>query len=422
MKYLLKNLNIITENGILLGSIAVDNGIIVSIDSAFSSKDFDVIDCTGFTAFPGLADVHVHLREPGFSYKETIYTGSKAAARGGITAVCPMPNLSPVPDSYDTLCQELELIKRDAAIGVFPYGSITKAQNGLELAQFEEMAEFAVGFSDDGKGVQDALIMKKAMTEAARLGKIIAAHCEDAELIAGRLCIHDGKYARLHNVLGVSSESEWKPIKRDIEICRKTGCKYHVCHVSTKESVELIREAKSQGVDITCETAPHYLVFCDDDLQDNGRFKMNPPLRSSDDRLALLKGIQDGTIDMISTDHAPHSQDEKSKGLLNSLNGVVGLETSFAAVYSYLVRTNLISLDMLVQIMSINPRKRFSLPPASISVGKEADFAIFDLHTPFEVDSNDFVSKGKFSPFDKMTLFGKCKFTAYKDTIPWREI
>lgn len=422
MKYYLKNLKIYTENGAFSGSIAVDGGVIVSLDDNFSANGFECIDCTGLTAFPGFADVHVHLREPGFSYKETIKTGSMAAAHGGFTAICPMPNLNPVPDSAETLAQELALIARDAIIGVYPYGAITKSQNGEELADLDGMNELCVAFSDDGKGVQSEEMMENAMSKATALGKVIAAHCEDNGLIAGKICIHDGAYAKSRGVSGVSSESEYKPIARDIELSRKTGCAYHVCHVSARESLAFIRNAKAAGVNITCETAPHYVAFCDEDLQDSGAFKMNPPIREKADREAIIAAICDGTIDMIATDHAPHSAEEKSKGILNSTNGIVGLETSFAVLYTTLVKTNIITLEKLLQLMSFNPRARFSLPKAEISVGAKADFTVFDLEKPFTVDSNEFLSMGKSTPFDGMTLFGRCRLTAYHDTMPWREI
>lgn len=422
MKYYLKNLTIYNENSAFTGSIAVDGGVIVSLDDHFSADGFECIDCTGLTAFPGLADVHVHLREPGFSYKETIRTGSMAAAHGGFTAVCPMPNLNPVPDSAESLQKELAIIARDAVIGVYPYGAITKKQNGEALADLDDLSDLCVAFSDDGKGVQSEQMMENAMLKAKSLGKVIAAHCEDNELIAGKICIHDGGYAKACGVSGVSSESEFKPIRRDIELAQKTGCAYHVCHVSAKESLALIREAKAGGVNITCETAPHYVTFCDADLCDSGAFKMNPPIREKTDRDAIIAAICDGTIDMIATDHAPHSAEEKAKGILNSANGIVGLETAFAVLYTTLVKTNIIPLEKLIRLMSYNPRARFSLPKAEISVGAKADFTVFDLGKPFTVDSGEFLSMGKSSPFDGMTLFGRCKLTAYHNTMPWREI
>ncbi len=422
MKYYLKNLTIYEENNVFSGSIAVDNGVIVSLAHDFFANDFEIIDCRGYCALPGFADAHVHLREPGFSYKETIRTGTLAAAHGGFTAVCPMPNLIPVPDCTENLMRELEIINRDAVIGVYPYGAITKGQNGAALADFEAMEKHVPAFSDDGKGVQSASVMEKAMRSAKKLDKIIAAHCEDKALIAGRICIHDGAYAKSKGVSGVPSESEHKPIARDIDLCRKTGSKYHVCHVSCKESIELIRSAKAAGVDITCETAPHYLVFCDEDLKDSGAFKMNPPIRERTDKDALIQAVCDGTVDMISTDHAPHSREEKSKGILNSANGIVGLETSFPVMYTHFVEAGIITVQKLLALMCYNPRRRFSLPIPKIAVGETADFTIFDLNTPYKVDSREFLSMGKSTPFENMTLYGRCKLTAYGDAIPWREI
>ena len=352
---------------------------------------------------PGVADVHVHLREPGFSYKETIKTGTQAAALGGFSDVCSMPNLSPAPDSLENLKLQLDIIEKDACIRVHPYGTITKEQKGEELSDMEEMAKYAVAFTDDGRGVQSDEMMEKAMLKAKSLDKIIAAHCEDNSLLFGGY-IHDGEYAKAHNHKGICSESEWGQIKRDIELVKKTGCKYHVCHISTKESVELIRQAKKDGVDITCETGPHYLVFNDTNLEEDGRFKMNPPIRSESDRLALIEGIVDGTIDMIATDHAPHSAEEKSKGLKDSLMGVVGIETSFPVLYTHLVRTNIITLEKLMDLMCYNPRKRFNLP-----LGE--DFSVWNLDEEYKVNPDEFLSKGKSTPFKDAKVYGKCLLT-----------
>lgn len=360
--------------------------------------------------FPGFADVHVHLREPGFSYKETIKTGTLAAARGGFTSVCCMPNLSPCPDCKQNLDLLLSIIKKDAVIDVHPYGTITKSQSGKELSDMEIMANNVCAFSDDGKGIQTPEVMISAMQKAKSLDKIIAAHCEDNSLLFGGY-IHDGEYAKLHSHKGICSESEWKQIQRDIELVKKTGCKYHVCHISTKESVELIRKAKKDGVDITCETAPHYLIFNDMDLQEDARFKMNPPIREEVDRLALLEGVKDGTIDMIATDHAPHSAEEKSRGLEKSLMGVVGLETSFAALYTHLVKTGFITLEHLVNLMSTNPSRRFNL---NVSYG---DFSVWDLDREYTVNPDEFLSMGKSSPFTNTKLFGKCLMTVKNNKI-----
>ena len=363
---------------------------------------------------PAFCDVHVHLREPGFSYKETILSGSIASAKGGYTDICSMPNLKPVPDSVENIKVEQDIIDRDAVIRVHPYASITLNQEGKVLSDFEALSDKCFAFSDDGRGVQSAELMKEAMEKAKALDKIIVAHCEDNSLLNAGY-IHDGEYAKLNGHKGICSESEWGPIKRDIELAKKTGCKYHVCHISCKESVELIRQAKKDGVDITCETAPHYLVFNDMDLKDEGRFKMNPPIRSEADRLALIEGIKDGTIDMIATDHAPHSAEEKSKGLKFSNMGVVGIETAFSVMFTYLVKTNIISLEKLIELMSINPRKRFGLPITD-------DICVFDLDAPYTVNPKDFLSKGKFTPFEGMKLFGVNKLTVCDGKIVYNSV
>ena len=363
---------------------------------------------------PAFCDVHVHLREPGFSYKETILSGSIASARGGYTDICSMPNLKPVPDSVENIKVQQKIIDKDAVIRVHPYASITVNQEGKELSDFDALRDKCFAFSDDGRGVQSAELMEEAMQKAKALDKIIVAHCEDNSLLKAGY-IHDGEYARLHGHNGICSESEWGPIKRDIELAKKTKCKYHVCHISCKESVELIRQAKKDGVDITCETAPHYLVFNDMDLKDEGRFKMNPPIRSEADRLALIEGIKDGTIDMIATDHAPHSAEEKSKGLKYSNMGVVGIETAFSVMYTYFVKTNIISLEKLIELMSINPRKRFGLPITD-------DICVFDLDAMYTVNPKDFLSKGKFTPFEGMKLFGVNKLTVCDGKIVYNSV
>ena len=349
---------------------------------------------------PGFCDVHVHFREPGFSYKETIRTGSLAGANGGYTDVCTMPNLSPVPDSVENIKAQLDIIARDGKIGILPYASITVGQRGEELSDMEGLTKYAIAFSDDGRGVQSDSMMEEAMKKTRSLDKIIVAHCEINELLKGGY-IHDGEFARIHGMKGICSESEWGQIGRDIELVKKTGCKYHVCHISTKESVELIRQAKKDGVDITCETGPHYLVFNDMMLKDEGRFKMNPPIRSEEDRLALIEGIKDGTIDMIATDHAPHSSEEKSKGLSGSNMGVVGLETAFAVMYTYFVKTGEITMEKLLDLMCYNPRKRFNIP-----LGES--YTVFDLDKKYKVDPNEFLSMGKATPFEGMELYGEC--------------
>lgn len=370
---------------------------------AFSEFGASVYNSSQYMIFPGFCDVHVHLRQPGFSYKETIKSGTQASAHGGYTTVFSMPNLKPVPDSAEHLKEQLDIIKKDAVINVLPYGAITVGQNGEELSDMEGMAKDVIAFSDDGRGVQSEEMMKEAMLRAKALGKIIVAHCEDNSLLHGGY-IHDGVYASEHSHRGICSESEWKPIKRDLELCRQTGCAYHVCHISCKESVELIRQAKAQGVDVTCETGPHYLILTDEDLKEDGRFKMNPPLRSKEDRQALIEGVLDGTIDMIATDHAPHSQEEKSRGLEKSAFGIVGIETAFQLLYTHLVKKNIISLERLVELLAVNPRKRFGLE-------YDNSFTVWDLDKKTVINPSDFLSMGKATPFEGEEVFGECELT-----------
>ncbi len=360
--------------------------------------------------FPAFCDVHVHLREPGFFYKETIKSGTSACAAGGYSDVFSMPNLNPVPDCKASLDKQLDIIKSDAVINVHPYASITIGQKGEQLSPLDELSD-AIAFSDDGRGVQNEEMMKAAMLKAKELGKIIVAHCEDNSLLNGGY-IHDGEYAKKHGHKGICSESEWGPIKRDIELVRQTGCSYHVCHISTKESVELIRKAKQDGLDITCETAPHYLVLNDNDLKEDGRFKMNPPIRSEEDRLALIEGIKDGTIDMIATDHAPHSAEEKSKGLKDSLMGVVGIETAFPIMYTFLVKKGIITLERLIELMSKNPRKRFGLPETK-------DFCVYNLDEEYIINPDEFLSKGRATPFQNVKVFGRNLLTVVNEKIAY---
>ena len=393
-------------------------------DGAFSVQDVsvDLSSCdAGVPVFPadhcfllpGFVDVHVHLREPGFLYKETIASGTAACARGGYSDVCAMPNLNPVPDSPEHLAPQLDAIRKDARIRVYPYGSITVEQKGEQLADMEGMAADVIAFSDDGRGVQDENLMRQAMLECKRLGKILVAHCEDNSLLRGGY-IHDGEYARAHGHRGICSESEWGPIARDLKLAKETGCAYHVCHISTKESVELIRQAKREGVDVTCETGPHYILLSDRDLQEDGRFKMNPPLRSEADRKAILEGILDGTIDMIATDHAPHSAEEKSKGLEKSAMGVVGIETAFPLLYTGLVKTGLMTLERLVELMAVNPRKRFNIPMTE-------DFSVWDLSKEYTIDPEDFLSKGRATPFAGWKVSGENLMTIVGGKIVWQK-
>ena len=384
------------------------------VGASISSHELSVFNSSKYAVFPGFCDVHVHFREPGFSYKETMHSGSLASARGGYTAVCTMPNLNPVPDSVENLNQQLKLIEAGACIHVYPYGAITVGEKGEMLADLAGMAPNVIGFSDDGRGVQSDDMMRSAMLEAKKLNKMIVAHCEVNELLRGGY-IHDGAYAVAHGHRGICSESEWAQIARDLQLVKETGVKYHVCHISTKESVDIIRKAKAQGIDVTCETGPHYLVMDDSMLQEDGRFKMNPPLRSAEDREALVRGIQDGTIDMIATDHAPHSAEEKAKGLEKSAFGVVGIETAFPICYTYLVKTGIITMEKLMELLVINPRKRFDIPLGN-------DFSIWDLEASYTVDPADFLSMGKATPFAGWTVQGKCMATVCDGKIVYNSL
>ena len=394
---------------------AAETGTPVGIShSSFFSKEAECFfHSPEYTVLPGFCDVHVHFREPGFSYKETMKTGSLASARGGYTAVCTMPNLNPVPDSREHLAQQLKLINEGAVIRVFPYGAITVGEQGEVLADLEGMAPNVIAFSDDGKGVQSNAMMREAMLKAKALRKMIVAHCEVNDLLRGGY-IHDGEYARLHGHKGICSESEYAQIARDLKLAEETGCAYHVCHISTKESVELIRQAKARGVNVTCETAPHYLVMNDMQLQEDGRFRMNPPIRSEEDRQALVQGIVDGTIDMIATDHAPHSAEEKSKGLSGSAFGIVGIETAFPVMYTCLVKTGIITLEKLIELLAVNPRRRFGIPAGE-------DYTVWELDKEFVVDPSDFLSMGKATPFTGWKLCGECVLTVCDGKVVYRK-
>ena len=409
MKALFKNANVYANGEFKKQTMLLDGASLSVFMGDVSTVDAPTFD--NIAIFPGFCDVHVHFREPGFSYKETIATGSHAAAHGGYTAVCTMPNLSPTPDSPENLKLQTDIIERDARIAVFPYGTITKGQMGEELSDMEGMKEKAIAFSDDGKGVQTDGMMLAAMKKAHSLGKMIVAHCEDNSLLRGGY-IHDGEYAARHAHRGICSESEFGQIARDLELVKQVGCKYHVCHVSAKESVDVIREAKRQGVDVTCETAPHYLTMTDLDLEEDGRFKMNPPIRGERDRLALIEGLKDGTVDMIATDHAPHSAEEKSRGLEKSNMGVVGIETAFPVMYTYLVKTGVITLEELVDVMSVKPRERFGIT-------SDVGFTVFDLGDEYEIDPDDFVSMGKSTPFKGVKVSGRCLATVYDGKLAY---
>lgn len=386
------------------------------LESRFSGSQ-EILFNENVIIIPSFVDVHVHLREPGFFYKETIKTGTTAAARSGYSHVCSMPNLKPVPDDFENLKVQLDIIEKDAVIDVIPYGALTVGERGEELADLEAMAPYVCGFSDDGVGLNDMNLMARAMEIAKKHNKLVVAHCEDLELRDGGY-IHDGVYAREHGHKGICSESEWAPIKRDIELAEKIGCGYHVCHISTKESVEIIRQAKARGVDVTCETAPHYLIFCDEDLQEDARFKMNPPIRSKEDRQALIEGILDGTIDMIATDHAPHSAEEKSKGLKDSALGIVGLETAFSMMYTHFVKTGRMTLEKLIELMSTNPRKRFGLPAAE----EHMDYSVWEIGTEYTVNPEEFASMGKATPFAGEKAYGRCLLNVVGGKTVWNAL
>ena len=393
----------------IMASYEEDNRIFCLQDKEF--EDVSIYNDPSFYIFPGFCDVHVHLREPGFSYKETVASGTAAAAHGGYTAVCTMPNLDPVPDSPQHLKIQQDIIDKDACIAVYPYGAITEGEKGERLAAMTQMAPNVIAFSDDGRGVQSKEMMRKAMETAGDLGKIIAAHCEDNSLLKGGY-IHDGVYARKHGHRGICSESEYIQIERDLKLAEETGCAYHVCHISTAESVDLIRRAKARGTDVTCETAPHYLILTEEDLLEEGRFKMNPPLRTEKDRKALIEGIKDGTIDMIATDHAPHSREEKSRGLEKSAFGITGIETAFPLMWTHMVKTGIISAEKLIDLMALNPRKRFGIPLGN-------DFTVWSMEETV-IDTSEFLSKGKATPFSGEKVFGKCLLTVYDGRIVYK--
>ena len=421
MRYLLQNAQILSSGGVFRAAdVLLSGGRIVSIGDRISCPaDAVSIDLHKAVLFPGFVDVHVHLREPGFSYKETIRTGTLAAAHGGFAHVAAMPNLDPVPDCAAALAVQRAIIEKDALVHVHPYGAVSVGEKGERLADLDGLAPGVIAFSDDGRGVQSESLMREAMMQCRRLGKILAAHCEDNSLLHGGY-IHDGAYARAHGHRGICSESEWGPIARDLRLAEQTGCAYHVCHVSTKESVALIRAAKRRGVDVTCETAPHYLTFTDEDLQEDGRFKMNPPLRAREDRDALIEGLLDGTIDMLVTDHAPHSREEKARGLEKSAMGVVGLETSFAASYTALVQTGILPLEKLVDLMHGAPIRRFGCG-TELAEGQPADLTAFDLTKTYTVDPETFLTMGRATPFAGRALTGVCKLTMIGGEPVWKE-
>lgn len=419
-RFVIKGCEVFTDGRFVPSDVEVDGGIVSRVEPGIvPAQGIPVFNFDNCRIVPGLVDVHVHLREPGFSYKETMATGTAAAARGGYTAVCAMPNLNPVPDSAEHLAAELEAIRRGASVAVYPYGALTVGERGEEMADIAALAGSVAAFSDDGRGVQSADMMRECMRAVAGTGKILAAHCEVNALLNGGY-IHDGEYARAHGHRGICSESEWREVERDLSLAAETGCAFHVCHVSTKESVELIRQAKRRGVDVTAETAPHYLLLTDADLQEDGRFKMNPPLRGEADRAALIEALLDGTIDMIATDHAPHSAEEKSRGLEKSAMGVVGLECAFAVLYTGLVETGVLTLERLTELMSCAPARRFKLPGREIKAGSPADLAVFDTDTEYTIDPAEFASMGRATPFEGWRVKGKCLMTVCAGRTVWK--
>ena len=419
-KFVIKGCDVFIDGRFVSSDVEVSGGIVSRVEPGIVPENgVPVFNFNNCRIVPGLVDVHVHLREPGFSYKETMATGTAAAARGGYTAVCAMPNLNPVPDSAEHLAAELEAIRRGALIGVYPYGALTVGERGEAMSDIASLAASVAAFSDDGRGVQSEGMMRECMRAVAKTGKILAAHCEVDSLLNGGY-IHDGGYARAHGHRGICSESEWREVERDIRLAEETGCAFHVCHVSTKESVTLIREAKRRGADVTAETAPHYLLLTDADLQEDGRFKMNPPLRGEADRAALIEGLLDGTIDMIATDHAPHSAEEKSRGLEKSAMGVVGLECAFAVLYTGLVETGVLTLERLTELMSCAPARRFKLPGGEIKAGSPANLAVFDTDTEYKIDPAEFASMGRATPFEGWRVKGKCLMTVCAGRTVWQ--
>lgn len=422
MKFLLTGAKVYQGGKLKALDIAVENDRIIGVETGIDEAGFDaVFHVDGKVIVPGFVDVHVHLREPGFTRKETMGTGTLAAARGGYTAVCSMPNLNPAPDTVEHIQVQQDAIDKDALIHVYPYAAITIGQKGAgELTDIEALAGRCIAFSDDGKGVQKDELMLEAMTRVKNAGSMIAAHCEDEALLNGGY-IHDGLYAREHKHRGICSESEWGQVKRDLELVRATGCRYHVCHVSTKETVELIRQAKQEGLPVTCETGPHYLTMCDMQLKEEGRFKMNPPIRSCEDRDALVQGLIDGTVDMVATDHAPHTAEEKAQGLEKSLMGVVGIETAFPVLYTNLVMSNIMPLETLIDRMAVAPRRAFGIEGGEIEEGAKADLAVLDLTSKYIVNPDDFLSKGKATPFEGWLVYGENTMTIVDGKIVWKK-
>ena len=421
MRKLLQGAEVWHDGGFVRADVLVDGDRIAAVGLGLPVEGCEVVPLGGMKILPGLVDVHVHLREPGFTTKETIASGTRAAAHGGYTTVCPMPNLSPAPDSPEHLAVELEAIRRDAVVKVLPYGCITRGQKGRgELVDFEALASDVVGFSDDGRGVQEEALMREAMRRVARTGRPVVAHCEVDALLNGGY-IHDGDYCRAHGHRGISSESEWRQVERDIRLAAETGCRYHVCHVSTKESVELVRRAKAAGLSVSCETAPHYLVLCDEDMQEEGRFKMNPPLRTKEDVQALKEGLRDDVMDVIATDHAPHTFEDKNTSMKSAPFGIVGLETAACLTYTELVLGGYLTPMQMAEKMSYNPAKIIGIDKGDIEPGKVADIVIFDPDETYVIDKNTFFSKGRNTPFDGRKVTGKVRMTLVNGQVVYED-
>lgn len=420
---LLKNGRQINENNELVAvDLLVKDGIIIEMNECIENTEAQVYDLAGKLVSPGLIDVHVHLREPGYERKETIETGTKAAARGGYTTIAAMANTIPVPDSMESVTYIEGLLQQSAQVRVFPYAAITLGERGQEIVDVEALSETSIlGFSDDGRGIQEAGVMYQAMQRAKAVNKPIVAHCEDDSLLFGGY-LHDGEYAKANGHRGILSVSESAQIARDIMLAQATGVHYHICHISTKESVELVRFAKAQGINVTAEVSPHHLILCDTDIvNDDPNFKMNPPLRADADRIACVQGLLDGTIDVIATDHAPHHEDEKAWGIETAPFGIVGLETAFPLMYTKFVKTGKMTLKQLIDCMSTKPANIFNLPYGTLEVGAAADITIIDLDKEMEIDSSQFLSKGKNTPFNGYNVTGWPVMTlvggrvAYKD-------
>jgi dihydroorotase len=423
MKLLIKNGNILCHNGEMQTvDIRIEEGKIAEIGKHLKASGETIMNADGKLVAPGFIDVHVHLREPGGEQKETIETGTLAAARGGFTTICAMPNTKPVPDTVEHLKNLKERIKENAHVRVLPYASITVKEAGQELTDFESLQkEGAFAFTDDGAGVQNAGIMLKAMKKAAALQASVVAHCEDNTLVFGGV-VHDGVFAKTHNIQGIPSVCEAVHIARDVLLAEAAGCHYHVCHISTKESVRTVRDAKKAGIHVTAEVTPHHLLLTEEDIPGlDANYKMNPPLRSKEDREALINGLLDGTIDCIATDHAPHTIEDKQAGIYKAPFGIVGLETAFPLLYSRFVQTGIFTLKKLVDWMTIKPAEIFKLPYGRLEEGAAADLVIIDLNLEKEIVPQHFASKGRNTPFGGWKCKGWPIATFVNGKLVWQE-